>query len=359
MSHAKRPVQTVLFGNSFGARVQLPGLAWAGGAEVVGIAGHDVDKARATAAEHGIPHATGDWRELLALEPELVLITTPVDLHHSMAVAALESGAAVLCEKPFAMNVEEATAMATAAEGRAAWLDHELRWSPYVRELRRRVQAGDVGTPWLASFELFGQPGPGRAKPWCWWFDAARGGGVLGALGSHMIDMLRWILGDVVDVRATLRVLTGTRLDAGGTERKVTADELALVELRHESGAHSELRSSTVLHQDRFFRLQVEGSGGCIRLDGEEALSAGTGGNKLEPVELEALYPTCAEMGMPEYGPFGRSFPLFARDVLETVSRGGTELSGAATFADGLAVQRVLDAARRSSAGHGGWESAQ
>lgn len=344
------PVRTVLLGNSFATRVQLPGLAWAGGAEVLGLAGHDAAKARATADQHGIPHATGNWRELLALEPELVLVSTPVDLHLPMVEAALAAGAAVLCEKPFGLHAGEARAMAAAAAGRPAWIDHELRWSPYVRALRDAVRSGAVGTPWRAVFELFGGPERGRSKPWCWWFDGQRGGGVWGALGSHMVDLLRWTLGEVVAVRASLRVLGATRPDAEGQAQPVTADELALVELEHASGVHSELRLSTVLHGEPGFRLQVDGSGGALRLCGETDLTQAQGGGPLEPVAVDAPFPTCSEMGLPEYGPFGRSFPLFARDLVAAV-RDGTPLSDAATFEDGLAVQRVLDAARRSSPG--------
>ena len=360
MGTKQRRVRTVLMGNSFASRVQVPGLCWAGGAELVGIAGRDADRARASAEELGIPLGTGDWRELLALEPDLVIVSTPVDLHRPMVLASLEAGAAVLCEKPFALDSTEAREMeraAAAREGGArAWIDHELRWSPFVAEVRRRVRAGVLGEPWLATFELFAPPAQGRAKAWSWWFEADRGGGVLGALGSHMIDLLRWILGEVEAVRATLLPLTRERRDVSGQPRAVTADELALVELRHRGGMRSELRSSTVLHQERFFRLQVEGSAGCLRLDGSDALSWAEGGGPFVPVPVAGEFPTCSAMGLPEYGPFGRAFPLFARDLVAAVAA-GEDLPGAATFADGVATQAVLDAARRSSAGHGGWES--
>ena len=96
------PVRIALFGNSFGARIQLPALAWAGGNRVIGVAGLDLGKARETADAWRIPRATADWRTLLEEAPDLVLVSTPVDLHQEMTLAALESGAAVLCEKPFA-----------------------------------------------------------------------------------------------------------------------------------------------------------------------------------------------------------------------------------------------------------------
>ena len=69
-----------MLGNSFAARVQLPALRWAGYNRVCALAGEDAEKARATAQEWGIPHATGDWRTALEIEPDLVLVASPVHL---------------------------------------------------------------------------------------------------------------------------------------------------------------------------------------------------------------------------------------------------------------------------------------
>ena len=352
----KPSIRVALLGNSFATRVQLPGLRWVGGVELVGLAGHSLERARATAAEHGIPYATDDWRTLLDLRPDLVLVTTPVDLHREMTLAALEVGAAVLCEKPFALDVAEARLMVAAARGHGAWIDHELRFSPYVRAMRERVVSGALGEPWHVLFELFVPPQQGRAKPWCWWHDAARGGGVLGALGSHMLDLVRWIGGEVAQVRAELGVFAPTRADAAGVPHPVTADEYSFLRLRLASGAVAELRTSTVLHHDRSFRLQVSGSEGCVRLDGADTLFFGAGSEALQPLAVQAEFPTCVAMGMPEMGPFGRSFPLFARELVPAVQRGETRIEHAADFEDGLATQELLDAARRSAASEGGWE---
>src|SRR5262245_2892251 len=116
-----QPVRVTILGNSFASRVQLPSLRWANNNRVVAIAGSDADKARATAKSWDIPFATGDWRSALEHETDLVLVSTPVDLHRPMAVAALETGAAVLCEKPFALDAREARELVERASGRAAW----------------------------------------------------------------------------------------------------------------------------------------------------------------------------------------------------------------------------------------------
>ncbi|MFT5478767.1 MAG: putative dehydrogenase, partial [Planctomycetota bacterium] len=134
------PVRIGLIGNSFASKVQLPALRQIGGNIVVGIAGADEDKARDTAREWGIPKASGDWRDIIALDCDLVILTTPVHLHAPMVRAALETRAAILCEKPFTLNAGEARELADEAHGRLALLDHQLRWSPWRRRMREMFQ---------------------------------------------------------------------------------------------------------------------------------------------------------------------------------------------------------------------------
>lgn len=342
-----RPVRIVLLGNSFASRIQLPALRWAGGNEVVGIAGRDPDKARATAAEWGIPHATGDWRELLALEPDLVIVTTPVHLHAEMVRAALETPAAILCEKPFTLDADEAAPLVEAARGRLALLDHQLRWSPWRRRLRELVAEGFVGTPWNVRTEISIGSVRRRDASWSWWYDAACGGGALGATSSHLVDLVRHGVGEVAAVLGCrLERYVPERRDADGVAHAVTADEHAIAWLELAGGARATVESNLMAPGGLGLRTEVIGSEGTLVLEGEERLFGLRATDDLAPIEV-APAPTFAETGMPEAGPFARILPLYLRDVVAAVAAGATELPGAATFADGLATMRVLDAARR------------
>ncbi len=349
------PVRVTILGNSFAARVQLPALRWAAGNRVVALAGHDAEKAQATAREWQIPFATGDWRAALEQDTDLVLVATPVDLHRPMALAALERGAAVLCEKPFALDAGEARTLVARAAGRPAWIDHELRWSPHLRELRRRLQSGAAGEPRHVAIEMFLPPANHAERPWSWWFDARRGGGVLGALGSHLIDLLRWILGEISEVRASLAHFQDERRDGAGALREVTADDYAALALRFRNGCLGTLETSIAIPSERFFRLQVTGSEETLRVVKGDELWAGPSTGTLAPVAVQPPLPTCAELGLPEYGIFGRCLPLFLRDLVAAVGEQRGACDGAATFQDGLATQQVLDAARASAASRGGW----
>jgi predicted dehydrogenase len=347
------PVRVVILGNSFARRIQLPALELAGGNVVVGIAGHDEQKAAETAAEWSIPHSTGDWRALLDLEPDLVLVSTPVDLHAPMVRAALEVGANVLCEKPFALDVPEAEELAqlARASGKLALIDHQLRWNPLRRKLREIVQEGFVGAPYHARMDIVVDNPAFLDRPFGWWFQAERGGGVLGALGSHILDGLQWMLGPVESVRARLKTFVAERTDQEGRRRKVTADDFAELWLTLENGMEVSVTTSVSLPGASRFLIEVCGSDGTLRLDLEDDLIGGAHGAAMEP--LEASTGSLGD-GAPELvaaGPFAVHAPAFLRDVIGAVSRGESELSGAASFDDGVACMRVMEAARRSARG--------
>jgi predicted dehydrogenase len=350
-------VRIALLGNSFAEATQLPALKHAGGNEVIGIAGRNLEKAQATAARWGIPKATDDWRELLTLAPDLVIISTPVDLHFAMAKAALESGAAVLCEKPFTLTVAEAKQLARLADGKLALIDHQLRWSPLRRRLRERVRENYVGKVFHVRSDLVIDSPRYLTRPHSWWFEEARGGGTLGALSSHLIDNLIWILGPVASVNAQLSTFIGERENAQGDMQRVTSDDHAELWMRMECGALVSMTTSVVTPGGSRWLVEIAGSEGTMRLDLEDDLIGGKHGEDMHPLADDLKMPDPAEFGMTASGGFAACEPLFLKDVIAAVAAGQTSIPEAATFQDGVACMRVLEAARYSSSTGGGWTS--
>ena len=122
-----------------------------------------------------------------------------------MTIAALDAGLHVLCEKPLAMTAAEADAMAAAARrtGRCCLVPFTYRFMPTSRFVKRLVDDGFLGTPYLMNLRYYA--GFGRDGEYAWRFDLDdAGAGVLGDLGSHWIDMARWLFGEIDAVTCVL-----------------------------------------------------------------------------------------------------------------------------------------------------------
>lgn len=337
-----------IIGTGWGVRAQLPGFR-AAGLEVVALAGSRAEKTRTIAAELGVPFATGDWRELIARDDVvLVSITTPPILHREMALAALAAGKHVLCEKPTAMDAAEAREMLAAAEarpGQLALIDHELRFLPALREARRLVAEGVIGQVRHAECRVLSGSRANPQRPWSWWSDAGQGGGALGAMGSHQVDYLRYILADEpVAARGVLRTLVNERPDENGRPTPVTADDFATFELRFGGGALASVLLNMVAPLDEPNSLTFYGDAGVLRFVGGRLFHRPIGASERE---LTPPHSVNFPPGISGLYPEGTLY--FGQALHAALSEGDSAaLAIAATFRDGLQVQEALDAVRRS-----------
>jgi len=179
--------------------------------EVVGVSDILPDRAKLIADKEGIPHAYGDWEKMLAeLDLDIVSICTPNRYHKAQAVAALESGAHVLCEKPVATSYSDAVAMFVAAEkaARTLLVGQSLRFLNRTRAAKEIIDAGRLGEIYFAETTAMrrrGIPQWGQFH-----MKAHSGGGPVFDLGVHAIDQLYWLMGNP-KVRAVTSV-TYTKL---------------------------------------------------------------------------------------------------------------------------------------------------
>jgi predicted dehydrogenase len=270
-----------------------------------------------------------------------------------MALRALDAGRHVLCEKPMALSGAEAEEMLARGERarRVHVIDHELRFNPNRRKVRALIEQGFVGAPRHVLLTAVNASRLDPAKPWGWWFDETRGGGLLGAVGSHQVDLLRYWLGEIEAATGTAVPFVPARPLPDGTGRRpVTADEFTTFALRFRSGPIGTVFLSCVATHAVGPRAEVWGDEGHLVLDeGERLWGAHRGGELQELTERETVTPP---PGM-EYVPlWGLSFVRLVEHLVQAVLD-GAPVAPAATFRDGLAVQRVLDAVRRAS--RAGW----
>jgi predicted dehydrogenase len=341
-------------GTGFARKVQMPAFAACEGAKIASIASGNLENARSAAKEFGAEHYTADWRETIAHSSvDLVCITTPTKMHREMTLFAIEHGKHILCEKPMAMNVVEAEEMTNAAAGKPllALIDHELRFQPGRASVRQLLRDGKIGKVRHVK-TIFKAPHRGDPNvPWNWWSDIEAGGGALGAINSHVIDSLHWFLGTTISsVSCRLHTNIKSRPDASGKLRDVTSDDEANMLLQFADGELTEdatglVSVSMVEGPGHVHRIEFYGALGALRVDHDgSAMTAMRGQSEWSPLDID-LGPKIAGPADPG---FARAFWFFAPVIVDALKDEKMSIDGAATFADGLAVQRVLDAARRS-----------
>jgi predicted dehydrogenase len=347
-----------VIGTGFARTTQLPAFRACEGARVVAIASGRRENAERAAREFDIPFATDDWREVVAREDvDLVSVVTPPVTHEEMTLAAFDAGKGVLCEKPAAMNADESRRMRDrAAESRLfAHVDHELRFLPSRRRMREMILAGEVGRVRHANVLFRSDSRAAAGKAWDWWSDEKAGGGVLGAIGSHAVDALRWLLGaEVSEVSAALATHVTERVDGRtGAPRRVTTDDEATMLLRFaDAGAAGRATATVSLSVVESGRpehhVEVFGSEGALRVSGARTLlHSRAGEGAWREVEVEDT-PLAAGLRDNEWA---RGFTLFSREIVAALREGRDSVEGAATFDDGHRTQLVLDAARAAHDG--------
>lgn len=343
-----------VIGTGFARKVQIPAFLRCDGARVVSVSSGNAANAAATAAEFNIEHHSGDWRETVShADVDLVCITTPPVLHREMVLFAAEHGKHILCEKPMAMNAGEAAEMCDAVSGKPilALIDHELRAQPGRIAARDMIRNGDIGEIRHAK-AIFRAPHRGDPDvQWNWWSDESQGGGALGAIGSHIIDSFHWFMSCEIDsVMCQLASQIKQRPDSTGKLLPVTSDDEANMLLRFADGPHTTdatglVSISMIEGPDYLNVMEFYGSRGVMRIGHRGEVAISRGGNSWENVDVDLGEHID---GLPDTG-FARAFVHHVPDIIAAISEGRTTVPDAATFADGLAVQRVLDAARSSS----------
>ncbi len=350
----KNKVRIGFIGTGFARKVQIPAFLMCENVEIASVASGSLANAESTAREFNIPHFTDNWRETINNENvDLVCITTPPIQHFEQTLYAVKKGKHILGEKPMAMNYAEAVEMTAKAKekGILALLDHELRFQKGRQKAFEMLRNGEIGKVRHARY-IFRNPARGDANlPWNWWSDKTHGGGALGAIGSHIIDSLLWLTGaEISEVFCQLQTHVKQRKDAKGDFREVTTDDEFNLLLRFADNdlmedATGSVSVSMVEFPDYQHFIELSGTKGAMRIvyKGELFISEGANGwNEIE-----------TEIGKGVDGVFDSGFPsgfvAYAPKIVEAILTGKTEIEHAATFADGLKVQKVIDAAQKSN----------
>lgn len=236
---------------------------------------------------------------------------------------------------------------AEAAE-RLHMIDHELRFNPNRMRIAALIADGALGEIRHVNIANIGNSwaDPTSRSKGDWWSLADQGGGRLGANGSHQVDLLRWWLGEVAWVTGAAPVMVPDRVDkVTGEPWAATADDVAWMGLEMQSGAIAQVFLSGVAAHNMGNLTQVFGSKGTATLDNaDEKLWFARAGQGFE--EITETDPNAALEGV-NPGIWNVSVVSVMRELAAAIEE-GRPLRRGATFADGLANQKVLDAVRLS-----------
>lgn len=225
--------------------MHLPSLASHPQATISAICGRNQQRANELAQKYDIPEVFADYRMMIAqAQLDALVVAVPDDLHYTVASAALHAGLHVLCEKPLALNAQDAWALYEQAEARKRTnlVHFTYRWRPWYRYIKQLLADGYIGQCYHCQFRCLG--GYGRSGQYAWRFDRARGHGILADLGSHMIDLARWYVGEIAGVSANL----ATFVDRPGADGGAldAANESAVLSLAFANGAQGMIHVSAV-----------------------------------------------------------------------------------------------------------------
>ncbi|QEY31647.1 Gfo/Idh/MocA family oxidoreductase [Synechococcus sp. RSCCF101] len=262
------PIGVAIAGLGFGLKVHLPACRASAEVEPVALWHPRAERLEEACRGASLP-GTDDFSALLAMPGvEAVIIATPPAARFDLARRALEAGRHVLLEKPVGLNAGEAESLQRLAleRGLSVAVDFEYRAVPLFQQLAALLEQGVLGDPWLIKLDWLMSSRADPARPWNWYSDAGQGGGVIGALATHAVDMLHWLIGPTESISGRLATAIGERPDPsqGGVPRAVSSEDVALAQLtlrpREGLTVPAQVSLSAVARQGRGCWLECYGS---------------------------------------------------------------------------------------------------
>jgi len=345
------------------------------------LCGRDAGAVTAAAARMGWSSTETDWKDMITRDDvHLVDVCTPGDVHAEIAIAALEAGKHVLCEKPLANTVAEAESMVAAADSAArrgvrSMVAFNYRRVPALALARRIVAEGRLGTVRHVRAQYLQDWIVDPQFPLVWRLQKDKAGsGALGDIGAHIVDLAQFVTGqDIIGVsgltetfvkeRPLPQASAGLSASGGGGTGEVTVDDAALFLARFSEGALGVFEATRfATGRKNAMRLEINGSAGSIAFDFEsmnellfhDGSEDGDLSGFRRILVTEPSHPYLKAWWPPGHG-LGYEH-TFVHEVVDLLRDIGSDRDPTPSFADGLQVQRVLEAVERSAAAESCWQ---
>ena len=325
------------------------------------LCGRDRKEVGAMAARFGWQSVETDWRRLAEREDvDLVDICAPTRVHEEVALATAQQGKHVFCEKPLALTSAGAEKMLAHAEryGIRHMVTFNYRFVPAVRLAKRLISQGRLGDirhfrgsfhqDWLTNAEA----------PMIWRLRGEDAGtGALGDLGAHVVDLARYLVGEIEEVSATMHTFVPRRRNESGEWEDVTVDDAFEALARFSSGASGVIEASRFATGHKCSnRFEINGSKGSLQFDFQRMNELSFFSNEDDP-SVQGFRTITATV--PNVHPYAAHWwgaghvlgfeETFVHQVDELLSAFEEERQPVPNFYDGLKCQQVLDAISRAS----------
>jgi predicted dehydrogenase len=336
----------------------------AGTVNIIGIADVNAKAAEAAAGELECKLWTTDYRELLRRSDiDVVDICVPNVMHEEIILDAAAAGKHIFCEKPLAMNVEQGKRILAAVEqaGVKHQLNFNFRFYPALNRARQLIDSGFLGRVFSFRGCFYRSSYINPDKPLSWRLSKEiAGSGALFDLGSHILDLIYYLLGDFGSVQATLDTLIKERPVAQGSKEKgpVEVDDIVLMQVRmadNTLGSVEISRMGTGATND--MRIEIFGEKGALRFssedpswleaydvrDSDQPTGGMSGFRKLQTVSRFEGHKA------PDWSMAPGFVTTFVESQYKFLKAVSDDTQPALTFKDGLHIQEVMQAAMLSS----------
>ncbi|MFB6468283.1 Gfo/Idh/MocA family protein [Cytobacillus sp. Hz8] len=346
-------IRVGIIGTGFGAKVHAPIMRFHDGFEVVAIA--SVTRRDMTDIKRisGIENVYTDWRLMLMVEDlDLIVVASAVHLHHEMVIEALKYGTHILCEKPMAQCLAETEEM-IAEQNKVqtfGFINHEFRFLPARTKVKEILNSGILGPIFHIRYSgTFSNYSSLVSTQRGWLGQKETGGGMLGAIGSHMIDSLHWWFNShFQEVFANLPIHIPVQIDKHGNSEFRTADDAFQVIGTLENGATVTMELISAARKIKNnWSLEIFAKEGTLIMLNDSQVFFSYEDEPLEEIDLaeDLTVPST----IPAYAArYYNGFQRMLNALYESLTSGNQHCL-LADFENGRDTQKVLDAIRQSS----------
>ena len=258
-------------GTGFGASVHLPALRYSENLNVSSFFHHKESKKEEIEKQYGLK-CYCDWGELISKDNiDGIIIATPPESRFKLAKEALKNKKHLLLEKPVAITSEEIEELQRIAlkDNLSVCVDFEYRVVPHFLQAKEIIDQNALGNIFLIKLDWIMSSRSNPEREWNWYSLSDKGGGVVGALGTHAFDTLHWFFGDLKKVSAQISTSISKR-PKSNKMLKVTSEDICLANIEIENYAGKSLPCqvslSSVSKNGSGFNLEIYGSDGSLFL---------------------------------------------------------------------------------------------